>query len=109
MKLTTMKTTLMAAIITIAFSANVSADHNSIWGAGWANMPNDIHNIRLEDDLDNTEFMETVSKGAGADTINRYADDEDSTTEAGQGVAGASFSGVPVATGGRDSGVGGRM
>lgn len=54
------------------------ADHNSVWGAGWANMPNDIHNTRLEDNLDSAAWQEFVSKGAGSQTVNRYT--TDSTT-----------------------------
>jgi hypothetical protein len=54
------------------------ADHNSVWGAGTANMPNNIHNTRIE--LANTglmtsdEWIAYVSKGAGADTVNTYLD-----------------------------------
>ena len=54
------------------------ADHNSIWGAGHANMPNDIHNTRIEDD--NETFHDLVQYGDGADSVNRYADDTSTTT-----------------------------
>ena len=54
------------------FSVSALADHNSIQGAGWANMPNDIHNTRIEDGLSGTEFRDFVRQGAGADTVNRY-------------------------------------
>jgi len=56
------------------FSLSALADHNSPMGAGWANMPNDIHNIQIEDELSGTEFSDVVSDGAGADTVNRYLD-----------------------------------
>ncbi|MDA8127716.1 MAG: hypothetical protein M0Z73_03310 [Betaproteobacteria bacterium] len=56
------------------FSLSALADHNSPMGAGWANMPNDIHNIQIEDELSGTEFSDVVSEGAGADTVNRYVD-----------------------------------
>ncbi len=56
------------------FSVSALADHNSPMGAGWANMPNDIHNTRIEDDLSGTEFSDFVRQGAGADTVNRYVD-----------------------------------
>jgi hypothetical protein len=48
------------------------ADHNSIWGEGLANMPNDIHNTRIEtmDSEDSSAFIDFVSQGAGADSVN---------------------------------------
>ncbi len=55
-------------------------------GAGWANMPNGIHNIRTEDDLSGTEFRDVVHQGAGADTVNRYLDTT-STLPSGSGSA----------------------
>jgi hypothetical protein len=70
-------------------SASALADHNSPMGAGWANMPNDIHNIQIEDDLSGTEFSDVVSQGAGAATVNRYLD---STTTL-QSAAGSSAGG----------------
>ncbi len=59
-------------------TSSAYADHNSIWGAGTANMPNDIHNTRIEDS-DET-FMELVQGGGGADSVNRYDDDTTTTT-----------------------------
>lgn len=56
------------------------ADHNSIWGAGHANMPNDIHNSAIEDDQD--VFLDLVQQGGGADSVNRY-DTDTSVTERG--------------------------
>jgi hypothetical protein len=61
------------------------ADHNSVWGAGKANMPNDIHNTRIEEAnaglMTSEEWRDFVSKGAGAATENRYLDTD------GDGVA----------------------
>ena len=54
------------------------ADHNSPMGAGFASMPNDIHNSRLEDS--DEEFMDLVRYGDGVDSVNRY-DDETTTLE----------------------------
>ena len=62
------------------------ADHNSIWGEGWANMPNDIHNTRIEtmdDDPDN--FIEFVRMGSGSETANPYMVDSDSASSSDQG------------------------
>jgi hypothetical protein len=67
-------------------SASALADHNSPMGAGWANMPNDIHNIQIEDGLSGTEFSDVVRQGAGADTVNRYLDTT-STLQSGSGSA----------------------
>ena len=58
-------------------TSSAYADHNSIWGAGTANMPNDIHNTRIEDD--NETFLDLVQQGGGADSVNRYDDDSTST------------------------------
>lgn len=58
------------------------ADHNSVWGAGFANMPNDIHNTRIEDDLEQDEWSEFVQYGEGADSVNRYQDSGSQTRPA---------------------------
>mgnify|MGYP001115811944 CR=1 FL=1 len=52
------------------------ADHMSIHGEGWANMPNDIHNTRIDTRLsgDSEAFKDFVRMGAGADSVNRYLD-----------------------------------
>lgn len=64
---------ILASLAALA-SGSALADHNSPMGAGWANMPNDIHNIQIEDDLSGTDFADVGSQGAGADTVNRYLD-----------------------------------
>lgn len=70
---------LLAIFITssVFASSAVLADHKSPMGAGTANMPNDIHNTRIEDD--NETFLDLVQGGGGADSVNRYADDTTST------------------------------
>ena len=55
------------------------ADHNSPFGAGWARMPNDIHNTRIDTLGDNTTFRDFVRYGNGADSVNRYSTDSDFT------------------------------
>lgn len=63
----------------IAFGASpVLADHNSKNGEGWANMPNDIHNTRIEtrESGDNEAFRDFVKYGDGADSVNRFASDD---------------------------------
>jgi len=54
------------------FAASAAyADHNSVWGEGWANMPNDIHNTRIETlSGDNSEFIVFIRGGGGADSVN---------------------------------------
>ena len=66
--------TLVFGSLAALLSASALADHNSPNGAGWANMPNDIHNTRIEDGLSGTEFADFVRQGAGATTVNRYLD-----------------------------------
>lgn len=66
------KSIFSVLIASSVLTTNVYADHNSIWGAGSANMPNDIHNTRIEDDQET--FLELVQQGGGADSVNRYAD-----------------------------------
>ena len=39
---------LVLASAALLFSAQSVADHNSKNGEGWANMPNDIHNTRID-------------------------------------------------------------
>ena len=61
------------AIASATLSAPALADHNSKWGEGWANMPNDIHNTRIETRGDNTAFRDFVRYGNGAESTNRYS------------------------------------
>ncbi|WP_405228106.1 hypothetical protein [Lentisalinibacter sediminis] len=72
--------TVLGALVSL--SGPALADHNSKWGEGTANMPNDIHNTRIETKGDNETFREFVQKGNGADSINRYASEEDETQPA---------------------------
>jgi len=69
----------LAALI----SLSALADHNSPNGSGWANMPNDVHNTRIEDGLSGTEFADFVRQGAGAATVNRYLDSTPSVSGSG--------------------------
>lgn len=78
------------------------ADHNSVWGAGWANMPNDIHNSAIEDDQDT--FMDLVRYGDGAESVNRYADDTSLSSAGGASALG----GGSAMTRGSGMGRGGR-
>ena len=56
------------------------ADHNSPHGAGWANMPNDVHNMRVEtrESGDYEAFRDFVRFGGGAQTPNRFLLDSSS-------------------------------
>ena len=63
------KSNLLKSLLGLSFLAAtaVQADHNSIWGEGWANMPNDIHdsvNRFLDDDV-------TSGSGSSATTTTR--------------------------------------
>ena len=44
----------------LAASGAALADHNSKNGEGWANMPNDVHNTRLDPTVSDEEFTELV-------------------------------------------------
>ena len=70
--------TLAVASGLLAVAAPVIADHNSKNGEGWANMPNDIHNMRIEtrEADDNEAFRDFVKYGEGSKTENRFATDE---------------------------------
>ena len=73
------KTFLLLALAgTAALTQQVAvADHNSPYGAGWARMPNDIHNTRIDTLGDSTSFRDFVRYGEGADSINRFSTDSD--------------------------------
>ena len=60
------------------------ADHNSKNGEGTANMPNDIHNTRVEtkEANDNEAFRDFVKYGEGSKVPNRYESDETTATQA---------------------------
>lgn len=69
-------TTLALASMLISLPA--MADHNSPMGEGWANMPNDVHNTRIDtrEEDDNDAFIDFVYQGAGADSVNRFLETE---------------------------------
>jgi hypothetical protein len=68
---------LISTAIALACGASVAtADHNSKNGAGWANMPNDIHNTRVEtlEANDNEAFRDFVKYGEGSESENSESD-----------------------------------
>lgn len=69
--------TAIASALLIATGPAV-ADHNSKNGEGTANMPNDIHNTRVEtlESNDNEAFRDFVKYGEGSKTVNRFESDE---------------------------------
>lgn len=100
MKKRLIQKTLAAGFITLAATSIAQADHMSIWGEGWANMPNEIHNLRMEYKDDNEAFLSEIQYGAGAVTGGG-----NDTVTPGAGGAGNQVQGVvPVQTGGRDRG-----
>jgi hypothetical protein len=66
----------VGALLALLGSGSVLADHNSVWGEGWARMPNDIHNTRIDTLGDNTTFRDFVRGGAGSTSVNRYLDSD---------------------------------
>jgi hypothetical protein len=69
----------LIAISLSSLSATALADHNSRWGEGWAKMPNDIHNTRVETRGDDNAFRDFVRFGNGADSVNRFSTDDKTT------------------------------
>jgi hypothetical protein len=59
---------MLLAMLTAALAPAALADHNSPWGAGWANMPNDVHDLRIEtrERGDASAFRDLVRGGAAA-------------------------------------------
>jgi hypothetical protein len=64
------------------------ADDNSPFGEGFANMPNDIHNTRVDtsENDDNETFVDLVRFGGGASTINRFLSTSTGTTSTERSV-----------------------
>lgn len=63
LKLTPRKMAMLGVALSGALlvASAARADHNSIWGEGWANMPNDIHDTRIDTLGDNEAFTDFVS------------------------------------------------
>lgn len=83
-----MRNHMVSCIVFVAGLAAMTAhaDHNSVWGEGWANMPNDIHNTRIETMNDsNDTFMDFVRMGSGSESANPYMLDTDSVGGSDQG------------------------
>jgi len=92
------KNLIIGAATALAFGASPAfADHNSVNGQGladgegWANMPNDIHNTRVEtlNSDDNEAFRDFVKYGEGSESINRF-DSDDTTAKRAKAQTGAS-------------------
>lgn len=82
-----MRTTLIAlgAVTALVMAAAPAfADHNSKDGEGTANMPNDIHNTRVEtkEANDNEAFRDFVKYGEGSKVPNRFESDETTAPKA---------------------------
>ncbi|MCU0836270.1 MAG: hypothetical protein MUC77_17855 [Chromatiaceae bacterium] len=78
-----MKTVLLRGLLIAAAAclSTAQADHMSPHLAGWANMPNDIHNTRFETRGDNEEFLDFIRYGEGADSVNRFLIEETAAIE----------------------------
>lgn len=81
-------------VLGITALSGVQADHNSPWGEGWASMPNDIHNTRIDTmDADTQEFIDFVRMGSGASSDNRFVADSTDVSGGGSGNQGGSRGG----------------
>jgi len=102
-----MKDQLIAllAVSSLAGAAGPAlADHNSKNGEGWANMPNDIHNTRIEtrENDDNEAFRDFVKYGEGSKTVNRFETEDNSRSSEDEGLAKPRESGVSPKSTARD-------
>ncbi len=75
---------LAAAAGLLLIAAAATADHNSKNGEGTANMPNDIHNTRIEtrENDDNEAFRDFVRHGDGSESVNRFESDDTQPNQA---------------------------
>ena len=74
-------TSISSTILLLGSTSLAFADHNSVWGEGWANMPNDIHNTRvdtLNTDGGQDTFRDFVRYGEGSTSVNRFTSDSPS-------------------------------
>ncbi|HDP89187.1 MAG TPA: hypothetical protein ENN42_04415 [Thioalkalivibrio sp.] len=98
-----MKLATAALLASLFASTAAMADHNSIWGEGTANMPNDIHNTRIDTmDDDSDAFLDFVQYGDGADSVNRFLDDDSDSLVTAMGGGTDTARGSASATGGSD-------
>ena len=73
-------------VLGITAVSTVNADHNSVWGEGWANMPNDIHDTRIDTmDEETDSFIDFVRMGSGSSSGSELV--ADSTDATGGGTA----------------------
>lgn len=87
-------TTVVTSALLVVAAPSI-ADHNSKNGEGTANMPNDIHNTRVETlaTNDNETFRDFVKYGEGSKTVNRFESEETLPNQANerQGKANAAM------------------
>jgi len=78
-------TTAIACALLIVAAPSV-ADHNSKNGEGTANMPNDIHNTRIEtlETNDSATFRDFVKFGEGSKTVNRFESEDTQPAQAAE-------------------------
>ena len=55
----------LAVVAVLGVAPAAWADHMSPWGEGWANMPNDTHDTRIDTLDDNDAFLDYVSDVSG--------------------------------------------
>ena len=103
---------MKAAVSVLAaglFVSSAYADHNSKWGEGWANMPNDVHNTRIDTkDGDNAVFTDFVKYGNGADSVNRFAETDSFTRSMGVTTRSSTMRGGSISRGSASVSRGGR-
>lgn len=86
------KGTAMASLVVSVFAVPAAmADHNSIWGEGWANMPNDTHDTRIDTLGDQEAFLDSLDIGSDSIDVGGSAMIDVST---GGSAMGGAMSGV---------------
>ena len=58
----------LAVVAALGVAPAAWADHMSPWGEGWANMPNDTHDTRIDTLDDNDAFLDYVSGGGASES-----------------------------------------
>lgn len=87
------KKLVVAPVVVSAFvmTGSAFADHNSIWGEGWANMPNDVHDTRIDTLDDQEAFLDFIGGGGmqGGSSTDVAVLETGSGMGGGQGMGGA--------------------
>jgi hypothetical protein len=74
MKTTILKSALLAAVVSLTFSGFVAADHMSPMGDDWVDMPNDYHDLRIDEFEEDGDFVGDATIAATGEMGSDYID-----------------------------------